>query len=162
MLGWCEILMKKSGYQNKALKYFKECMELPGGSKDINTLVGVAKCHASLKRWDDALDNVNQAVVQHPKNLPCLLEKMNVLLAIQDWEQAFETSNRILAADANCIQAKAVTVLYMLCLEGKYSEVKFFFDQIFFMQCNSNRFGDWKLLTFRAPLLSSAGLAQDN
>ena len=135
MLGWCEILMKKSGYQNKALKYFKECMELPGGSKDINTLVGVAKCHASLKRWDDALDNVNQAVVQHPKNLPCLLEKMNVLLAIQDWEQAFETSNRILAADANCIQAKAVTVLYMLCLEGKYSEVKFF--SIKFSLCNA-------------------------
>lgn len=96
---------------------------MQGGSRDVNTLVGQAKCHAVLKRWDDALDSINQAVVQHPKNLPCLLEKMNVLLAIQDWEQAYETSKRVLATDPNCIQAKAVTVLYMLCLEGKYSEV---------------------------------------
>ena len=123
MLGWCELLMKKTGYLEKSMKYFKQCLEMPGGSRDINTLVGIARCYVANKMWEEALESVNQAVVQHPKNMPCLLEKMNILLGIQDWEQAYETSKRVLASDHNCIQAKAVTILYMLCQEGNYSEV---------------------------------------
>ena len=123
MLGWCELLMKKPGYIEKATKYFKECAGMPEGSRDINTLVGLARCHIGLKRMDDALDSINQAVVQNPKHMPCLLEKMNILLAVQDWEQAFETSKRVLSSDPNCLQAKSVVILYLLCQEGKYSEV---------------------------------------
>jgi len=64
-----------------------------------------------------------QAVVQFPKALPCLLEKMGILLAMQDWEQAYDVSKRVLTTDQFCIQAQAVTILFMLCREGKYSEV---------------------------------------
>ena len=123
MLGWCELIMKKSGYLEKAVKYFKECIGMSGGSRDINSLVGMAKCHLVLKQWNEALDSVNQAVVQFPKVLPCLLEKMNILLAMQDWDQAYETSKRILSTDQFCVEALAVTILFMLCREGKYSEV---------------------------------------
>ena len=132
MLGWCELLMKKPGYIEKATKYFKECSGMAEGSRDINTLVGLARCHIGLKRMDDALNSINQAVVQNPKHMPCLLEKMYILLAIQDWEQAHETSTRVLSSDPNSIQAKAVVILFLLCQEGKYSEVSCFKLILFF------------------------------
>ncbi len=37
---------------------------------------------------------LNQAVASYPGFLPPLMEKMKVLLALQDWEQAVDTARR--------------------------------------------------------------------
>ena len=88
------MIIKKPGYNDRAFKHFTDATALTGGQRDITSLMGIAKCQVNFKKWPDALNLVNQAVVQHPKIIPCLLEKMAILLAMQDWEQANETAKR--------------------------------------------------------------------
>ena len=123
MLGWCELLMKKPGHLEKAHKYFRDSLEMPGGSRHIDSLVGLAHCQAGLRQWEEAMESVNQAVVQFPNNVVCLLEKMHILLAMQHWDQLQETCQRILSVDQYCIQAQATNILHIFCKEGKYVEV---------------------------------------
>ena len=51
-----------------------------------------------------ALEISNQLIVMYPDFYPGLMEKMRVLIALQDWEQAMETSQRVFQADSphNC------------------------------------------------------------
>ena len=101
---------------------------MQGGSRHIDSLVGLAHCQAGLRQWEEAMESVNQAVVQYPKNIVCLLEKMHILLAMQKWDQLQEACQRILSMDQFCIQAQATNILYIFCKEGKYVEVR---EQLF-------------------------------
>jgi hypothetical protein len=58
--------------------------------------------------------------VGYPWFLPALVEKARLLLALDDWEQAMETAQRILAQDAQNIEALRLTVLFLLARESRY------------------------------------------
>ena len=66
------------------------------GSSPLATEVLFGKCRFYYLRhnFSHALEVANVGVASHPNFLPALIEKMRVLLALQDWEQAVETAQR--------------------------------------------------------------------
>ena len=56
--------------------------------------IGLARVSALKGRAQDAIDQINRVVVQNPKITCCLLEKLNILLALQSWDEISETADR--------------------------------------------------------------------
>ena len=88
--------------------------------KDLEALLGKAVCLERTQQFAPALELLNQVVVGYPWFLPALVEKARLLLALDDWEQAMETAQRILAQDAQNIEALRLTVLFLLARESRY------------------------------------------
>lgn len=88
--------------------------------KDLEALLGKAVCLERKEQFAPALELLNQVVVGYPWFLPALVEKARLLLALDDWEQAMETAQRILAQDAQNIEALRLTVLFLLARESRY------------------------------------------
>ncbi len=61
-------------------------------------------------------------VVIYQKFTPPLVEKMKLELCMQDWEQADDTANRILAVEPKNIEALRFKVLQTVCRKGDYDE----------------------------------------
>lgn len=69
------------------------CCRKPG-TKDLDALFGKAKYQEQRRNFSGALDLVNQAVVSYPNFLPAIVEKMKILLALQNWEETVEVAQR--------------------------------------------------------------------
>ena len=61
-------------------------------------------------------------VVSFGKFAPPFIEKSKVELALQDWEQAEETNNRILGFEPKNIEALKFKILQNICRKGAYEE----------------------------------------
>ena len=57
---------------------------------------------------EDGITRLNQLIVKYPKLTPPLIEKMKLVLATKDWDQAVDIASRILAIDSNNIPALQV------------------------------------------------------
>ena len=86
--------------------------------KELEPLMGKARLCVVREAYTEALDVLNQVVVNYAWFLPDLVEKFGVLVAIGDWEQAVETAQRVLAEDARNIEALRLTILYLLSQVG--------------------------------------------
>ncbi|XP_028966731.1 tetratricopeptide repeat protein 21B-like [Galendromus occidentalis] len=114
--GWLELLRQA---KTNVSQYFES-----SGSGNPEAIFGKAE---ALKRAGDlhkALDVVNQGVVSFPGNLPSILEKMKVHMAMGDWEQVVDTSNRALSMDTNCVQAQRFQVVHLLCKMNNVKEAQ--------------------------------------
>ena len=65
-----------------------------GASKNVEALIGKSRYFTLRHNYSGALDLINQAVVSYPGFMPALIEKMRLLMALQDWEQTVETAQR--------------------------------------------------------------------
>lgn len=65
---------------------------------------------------------LNPLIVRYPKLAIPLVEKMNNLLALKEWDQVTETTNRILSFDNNNIDAFKIKAIVVLCKDGDYNE----------------------------------------
>jgi len=61
-------------------------------------MFGKARCLMQQRTYGLALDLMNQAVVMVSDYLPAVIEKMRLQLAMNDWEQVFDTAQR-----SNCL-----------------------------------------------------------
>ena len=61
-------------------------------------------------------------VVIYQKFTPPLVEKMKLELCMQDWDQAEDTANRILAVEPKNIEAMRFKILQLVCRKGSYEE----------------------------------------
>ncbi len=66
----------------------------PEEPKPVDALFGKSKFLLLRCNFSHSLEMLNQAVASYPGFLPSLMEKMKVLLALQDWEQAVDTARR--------------------------------------------------------------------
>lgn len=64
------------------------------GQKDLDALFGKAKYQEMRRNFSGALELINQAVVAYPKLVPAIIEKMKILLALQNWEEAVDVAQR--------------------------------------------------------------------
>ena len=62
--------------------------------KPVDALFGKARFLLLRCNFSHSLEVLNQAVASYPGFLPAIIEKMKVLLALQDWEQANDTAHR--------------------------------------------------------------------
>lgn len=87
----------------------------------MDALFGKARFLLLRCNFSHSLEVLNQAVASYPGFLPAIIEKMKVLLALQDWEQAIDTAHRCLGQDVNCIEANRVIALSLLVREGDFN-----------------------------------------
>ncbi len=66
----------------------------PEEPKPVDALFGKSKFLLLRCNFSHSLEMLNQAVASFPGFLPSLMEKMKILLALQDWEQAVDTARR--------------------------------------------------------------------
>jgi len=128
LAAWVELALEAqdpedaAGGTQRALATFEEVLEAAGtGPKEIEALLGKAHCLEKLGHFPQTLDTLNQVVVGYSWFLPALVEKARVLLVTSDWEQALETAQRVLAQDAQNIEAMRLTVLFLLARESRYT-----------------------------------------
>lgn len=71
--------------------------DIPSSSapKPVDTLFGECQFYYQRHNFSHALEQANLAVASYPRFLPALVEKMRVQLALQDWDQAVETAQRL-------------------------------------------------------------------
>ncbi|XP_070546763.1 tetratricopeptide repeat protein 21B-like [Ptychodera flava] len=118
--GWIDLTCGRDAYTKKAQKYFDDALQISG--KEVEALFGKARYFVIRHNYSGSLELINQAVVAYPGFMPALIEKMRLQLALQDWEQTMETSQRALAQDSHCAEAIRLQILHMLCREGSYDE----------------------------------------
>ena len=98
----------------RAEKAFDDALAACTAKKDLEALMGKARLLALRRNHREALEQLNQVIVLYPWFLPALVEKFGVLMAMGDWEQAIETAQRVLAQDANNIEALRITSVFLL------------------------------------------------
>ncbi|XP_015435136.1 PREDICTED: tetratricopeptide repeat protein 21B-like [Dufourea novaeangliae] len=90
--------------------------------KNVYALLGSAKYKQQHGDSAGAILTLNSLIVRYPKLCLPLIEKLQNLLTMKDWEQVLETANRILSIDLNNLDATKAQVFVMLCRDGNYEE----------------------------------------
>ncbi|XP_077159811.1 tetratricopeptide repeat protein 21A isoform X2 [Paroedura picta] len=113
--GWIYVTSDDQFSVKKSIKYLDEGIQ---DNADIFGMMGKAKYFTVQQNYSGALEIISQLVVTFPFFTPALITKMNLHLALQDWEQSIEESKRILAKDANDLDALQHSMVYHLCVTG--------------------------------------------
>ncbi|XP_046740894.1 tetratricopeptide repeat protein 21B-like [Diprion similis] len=118
--GWISLHLPKEGSAGKFTDYFEQVLKQD--RKHLNALLGSASYKEQNGDHDSAISILNSVIVRYPKLSMPLIEKMSNQLAMKDWEQGLETSNRILLLDSNNTSAAKLKAIASLCRDGDYAE----------------------------------------
>jgi len=122
--GWIDLTitpesMREEDLQKNSIRFFDAPQ---GDSSELECIMGRAKFYEVNRKYSNALDCLNQAVVLHGWFEPALFEKAKVLMLMGDWEQAVETANRVLNINEHEIESLNIVILYNLCREANAEE----------------------------------------
>ncbi|KAJ8941157.1 hypothetical protein NQ318_004277 [Aromia moschata] len=120
--GWILLRLRTSG--KRSVGNIKDAFDaaLQQNPRNLNAIIGFTECCLLQQDFAEALSAINKAVVRYPStNLP-LLQKLRVLLAQQDWDQAVETVNRIGSTEPKNLYAKNVFLIILMCRSAAYEE----------------------------------------
>lgn len=114
---WCDLMMNQS---NKlTLDLFNRSVSI---KESIDGILGQVRYHQSNNDFERAISILNRLSVKNPSVNIALVEKMKTYLASWDYEQAYETSYRILSMESSNIEALRVKGIVTLCRDGKLEE----------------------------------------
>ncbi|XP_074159318.1 tetratricopeptide repeat protein 21B [Sminthopsis crassicaudata] len=116
---WLDITNGKEAYAKKALRHFEEGIQ---DGNDIFAMLGKAHYLEIRQNYSGALETMNQITLNLPSFLPAFVKKMKLQLALQDWDQAVETAQRIIQQDNQNVESLRMLALYHLCREGNIQE----------------------------------------
>lgn len=115
--GWCELMLNQKS--KSTLELFNKSLTL---SDTIDGVLGSVRYHQNNNEFEKAISILNRLSVRYPQlNVP-LVEKMKTYLASWDYEQAYETSYRILNMEPLNIEALRIKTIVTLCRDGKIDE----------------------------------------
>uniref|UniRef100_A0A6U5AVN5 Uncharacterized protein n=1 Tax=Hemiselmis andersenii TaxID=464988 RepID=A0A6U5AVN5_HEMAN len=113
MAGWIELTSGSDVKARKSMEMFRQAVE--ANPADVDAVLGRARYHEQVtKELDAAVEELNQCVVQFPWFTPALSEKARVLMALGDWDQAIDASNRSLTLTPNNIESLRLSVLHLV------------------------------------------------
>lgn len=118
--GWIELYLARDKKTDKPVNHFEAVLK--ENSRNVNALMGAAKFKEYNGDHSGAITILNSLIVRYPKMCYPLVEKMNNQVATKDWEQAMETSNRILTLEANNVDALKLKTVAALCRESDSGE----------------------------------------
>ncbi|KAA3677554.1 tetratricopeptide repeat protein 21B [Paragonimus westermani] len=121
--GWIDLTVNDEQVQKKAIRYFEGCVN-DDERMNVDTQMGKARYFQWSRAYMSAMDVVNIVIVNFPKYIPALIEKMRLQLTLKDWDQAIDVAQRCLAMDSNCIEAFKCQLLHSLCQTGKMAEAR--------------------------------------
>ncbi|XP_058794945.1 tetratricopeptide repeat protein 21B-like [Phymastichus coffea] len=101
-------------------KYFEAVLK--DDSRHFNALLGSAKARELKGDHSGAMLIINPLIVRYPKLAIPLVEKMNNLYALKEWDQVMEMANRILSFENNDIDAFKMKAIVVMCKDGDYNE----------------------------------------
>lgn len=107
--GWIELVQGTQTKINKnILEYFDKALNT---GKNIDAMLGQMKYYQLNNDFEEAISILNKLSVRYPElNIP-FVEKMKTQLASWNFEQAMETSSRILNLEPTNIEALRVKIL---------------------------------------------------
>lgn len=117
--GWINLYLPKE-IGVKSTDYFD--LAIKQERKNLGALLGSAKHKELNYDHEGGISILNSVIVRYPKLAMPLIEKMSNQLAMKDWEQALETSNRILLIDPNNVNAFKIKAIATMCRDGDYPE----------------------------------------
>lgn len=118
--GWSYLLPDNKETTEKSPNYFE--MVVSESGKHFNALLGLAKFKELRGDHSEAISILNSLIVRYPKMSLPLVEKINNLLALKDWDQVLETANRILTFENSNLDAIKVKAFVAICNDGNYTE----------------------------------------
>nr|VZI27184.1 unnamed protein product [Spirometra erinaceieuropaei] len=122
-----------------AMSYFKTA----SSEESRENLFGIAKYYRSIREFSNSLDRLNDLITLYPEFIPALVEKIDVLLAMGQWERALDAASRCLDIDGKCVDASKYKVFHALCRGGNYMQVLCSLDKHYNLLCaveSNNRF----------------------
>ncbi|KAF7255838.1 hypothetical protein EG68_07851 [Paragonimus skrjabini miyazakii] len=121
--GWIDMTANDEHLQKKAIRYFEGYVS-DDERMNVDCQMGKARYFQWSRAYMPAMDVVNIVIVNFPKYIPALIEKMRLQLVLKDWDQAIDVAQRCLAMDSNCIEAFKCQLLYSLCRTGSMVEAR--------------------------------------
>ncbi|KAF8572456.1 hypothetical protein P879_02170 [Paragonimus westermani] len=121
--GWIDMMANDEQVQKKAIRYFEGCVN-DDERMNVDSQMGKVRYFQWSRAYMSAMDIVNIVIVNFPKYIPALIEKMRLQLMLKDWDQAIDVAQRCLAMDSNCIEAFKCQLLHSLCQTGKMVEAR--------------------------------------
>lgn len=120
--GWIDLTSGRGAYIEKCNAMFERVISSEGqqGLMDIDAIMGkVAYLERKNQFWP-AQEMLNKCIVQFPFFTPALVIKAKQLMKAEDWDQAAEITQRILAKDHRNVEAIILAVLYLLVKEARH------------------------------------------
>lgn len=119
---WIDFVSGRSALLEKCGTLFQKVIDMKTTGKiDINAALGRISYYERKCSFAPALDLLNQIIVAYPAFTPALVVKARLLMSAEDWEQALETTSRILSRDKNNVEAIALEALHALVKDANYT-----------------------------------------
>jgi len=119
---WIELTSGSDTKARKSLELFEQAQEANKG--DLDAVLGKVQYLEQQNKVREALDLLNTVLVNFGWFTPAVSEKARLLLALGEWEQAHDASNRALALDANNVDALILQIMHLLAKESKYDTAR--------------------------------------
>lgn len=116
--GWCELESNSEG--RPTTDYFSIVLKEDG--KSFGALLGAAKVQEQIREHEEVIAILNKLIVRYPQLSVPLVEKLANQLALKDWDQVIETTQRILNLESYNIEALKANTLVALCRDGNFSK----------------------------------------
>ncbi|XP_028826329.1 tetratricopeptide repeat protein 21B isoform X2 [Denticeps clupeoides] len=120
MKGWL-VLSGPPESKLQAIQYFEKGVQ---DSMNAFGLMGKVEFFIMKQNLSWALDTVNQLIAAHPDFTPALVLKMNIFLALYNWEQTQEMCERILEQDGRNLKAFQMLTILALARDGDLIKAK--------------------------------------
>lgn len=122
MRSWIDFLSGRQAWLEKCGSLFQKVLDMEDGGKiDINAALGRVAYFERKFHFAPAQDLLNRIIVSYPSFTPALIIKARLLLSAEDWEQALETTQRVLSREKNNVEAISLEALHALVKDSHYS-----------------------------------------
>jgi tetratricopeptide repeat protein 21B len=99
----------------RSIHYFDRALgERSNSKRDLEAMMGRAKYYENTGKFTESLESLNQAIVLYQWFHPALSEKAKVLVRMGDWDQAYDTAERVIQRDRQDIEALRIMLLHAL------------------------------------------------
>lgn len=121
-LGWLELDAKKN------TMYFDNALEK--SMRDIEGVFGKCISKKNTGNHSEALELANRLIAYHPTFIPAYVERLKILLEIQNWELLLEGAQRLGGISNDNIDALNMICIHELCFEGPSPTVATFISTL--------------------------------
>eukprot|EP00796_Vickermania_ingenoplastis_P009085 gene9085-6378_t len=119
---WVDFLSGRSAWLEKCGSLFQKVLDMETtGKMDANAALGRVAYYERKYNFAPAQELLNKVIVSYPSFTPALVVKARLLMSAEDWDQALETTHRILSRDKNNVEAVALEALHALIKDSHYT-----------------------------------------
>lgn len=117
--GWVDLNTGRPALLPKCGALFQKVMDMNREALDLNAAMGRVAYLERQFQFAPAQDLLNRLVVSAPNFLPALVVKARLLMLAEDWDQALNSTRRILARDKKNVEAIALEAIHALVKDAR-------------------------------------------